>query len=157
MFGVHCCTYKQSTVLVYNGSYLNMTKRGDPMESSKDLKCTIQCKCKDMFTTIPKGVTDEGSCTVLTPHPAPSGRDYCWVGRRGSDRYRRREGHLSYLGHTRPVENERTAIQCKDTENWTGSSIINLDGKSFKTVSCVYRCKHYSHAIMNDWYSTYLS
>lgn len=64
-------------MLVYNGSYLNMTKRGDPMESSKDLKCTIQCKCKDMFTTIPKGVTDEGRCTVLTPHPAPSGRDYC--------------------------------------------------------------------------------
>lgn len=40
---------------MYNGSYLNMTKRGDPMESSKDLKCTIPCKCKDMFTTIPKG------------------------------------------------------------------------------------------------------
>lgn len=102
---------------MYNGSYLNMTKRGDPMESSKDLKCTIPCKCKDMFTTIPIGLIDEGRCTVLTPHPAPSGRDYCLVGRRGSDRYRRREGHLSYLGHTRPVENERTAIQCKDTEN----------------------------------------
>lgn len=40
---------------MYNGSYLNMTKRGDPMESSKDLKYTIPCKCKDMFTTIPKG------------------------------------------------------------------------------------------------------
>lgn len=77
MFGVHCCTYKQSTVLVYNGSYLNMTKRGDPMESSKDLKYTIPCKCKDMFTTIPKGLIDKGRCTVLTPHPAPSGRDYC--------------------------------------------------------------------------------
>lgn len=64
-------------MLVYNGFYLNMIKRGDFMEFFKDLKYIILCKCKDMFIIILKGLIDKGRCTVFIFYFVFSGRDYC--------------------------------------------------------------------------------